>query len=265
MTQSAMITVMVKAVRAGSKGLMRDFGEIDRLQISKKGVANFVTSADLRTEKAIIGELMRARPKFGFLAEEAGVIEGKDPTLRFVLDPIDGTTNFIHAVPYMCISLSAEKKNEQGVWETFAAVIFDPLHDEVFHAEKGQGAFLNNYKIKTADRNDDVMFSTSAPRKWKDSYKEVFRALERVTSQTTASIRSTGSAALDLAYVAAGRFDGMWYHQLQWWDISAGALLVREAGGVATSLKGDELQAGEGSLLAASQPMHSVLVKLVCE
>lgn len=262
MTQSAIITVMSRAARAASKGLLRDFGEIDRLQISKKGVANFVTSADLRTEKTLITELTKARPKFGIVSEESAVIEGQDPTMRFVIDPIDGTTNFIHAIPYLCIAISAEKKKDEG-WETFASVIYDPIHDELFHAEKGQGAFLNGYKIKTADRTDDVMLATAAPRKWKESYADVLKALERVTAHGTASVRSTGSAALDLAYVASGRFDGMWYHQLHWWDMSAGALLVREAGGMVSSISGGEAGENEPSIVAASKVIHPTLVKLL--
>jgi len=262
MTVSAMITVMTRAARNASKGLLRDFGEIDRLQISKKGVANFVTSADLRTEKAIIDELRRARPKFGIYSEEAGWMEGEDGTLRFVVDPIDGTTNFIHAIPYICIAISAEKKVGEA-WETFASVVYDPIHDEMFHAEKEKGAFLNNYKIKTAERTEDVMLATASPRKWKESYAETLRALEKVTANQQASVRSMGSAALDLAYVAAGRLDGMWYHQLNWWDMSAGALLVREAGGVVTCLKGNEIGENEPSIVAASRPMHGILTKLL--
>lgn len=262
MVNSAIITVMTQAARKAAKGLLRDFGEVDKLQISKKGAANYVTSADLRTEQVLIDELRRARPKFGILSEEAGLSEGADPTWRFVIDPIDGTTNFIHAIPFFCIAVSLEKRDAQGQWDTTAAIIYDPIHDEMFHGEKNGGAFLNGYRIMSAARTEDVILATAAPRKWKDGYAETLRAMERITNQG-ASVRCLGSAALDLAYVAAGRIDGVWYHQLQWWDMSAGVLLVKEAGGIATNHAGHHPSEMSASVLAANRALHPQLLALL--
>lgn len=263
MTASALITVMTRAARNASKGVLRDFGEVDKLQISKKGIANFVTSADIRAEQKIIEELTKARPQFGFLSEETGAIEGKDKNTRFVIDPIDGTTNFIHAIPYICTAISCEKRNAQGVWEAVAAVIYDPIHDEMFHAEKGAGAFLNDYRIKVSGRTQDRLVATAAPRKWKDGYAETLKALERVTSEDSTVVRCGGAAALDLAYVAAGRIDGVWYHALQWWDMSAGVLLVKEAGGVATTHAGAEPNDATAHVVAGSPGMHTQLLEIL--
>jgi myo-inositol-1(or 4)-monophosphatase len=263
MTASALITMMTRAARNASKSILRDFGEVDKLQISKKGTANFVTSADLRAEQKIIEELRKARPAYGYLTEETGIIEGKDAKTRFVIDPIDGTTNFIYAIPYICTAIACEKLNDLGVWEPVAAVVYDPIHDELFHAEKGQGAFLNNYRIKVSDRTQDRLVSTAAPRKWKDGYAATSRALERVTSDDSTVVRCGGAAALDLAYVAAGRMDGMWYHALQWWDMSAGILLVKEAGGIVTTLDGNAPSEHVPHIVAASAVMHETLLACV--
>lgn len=263
MTASALVTMMIRAARTASKGVLRDFGEIDKLQISKKGTANFVTSADIRAEQKIIEELKKARPQFGYLTEETGVIEGKDANTRFVIDPIDGTTNFIHAIPYICTAIACEKRNAQGVWEPVAAVIYDPIHDEMFHAEKGAGAYLNDYRIKVSDRTHDRMVATAAPRKWKEGYADTLRALERVTSEDSTVVRCGGAAALDLAYVAAGRIDGVWYHSLQWWDMSAGVLMVKEAGGLATTHAGDAPSEGTPHIVAGSPNMHATLIGLL--
>ena len=263
MTASALVTMMIRAARTASKGVLRDFGEIDKLQISKKGTANFVTSADIRAEQKIIEELKRARPQFGYLSEETGIIEGKDANTRFVIDPIDGTTNFIHAIPYICTAIACEKRNAQGVWEPVAAVIYDPIHDEMFHAEKGVGAYLNDYRIKVSDRTHDRMVATAAPRKWKEGYADTLRALERVTSEDSTVVRCGGAAALDLAYVAAGRIDGVWYHSLQWWDMSAGVLMVKEAGGLATTHNGEAPSEGTPHIVAGSPSMHATLISLL--
>ncbi len=255
--------MMIRAARGASKTILRDFGEIDKLQISKKGTANFVTSADVKAEQLILAELKKARPAFGYLTEETGVIDGKDANTRFVIDPIDGTTNFIHAIPYICTAISCEKRNASGVWEPVAAVIYDPIHDELFHAEKGMGAFLNDYRIKVSDRTEDRLVATAAPRKWKAGYAETLRTLERVTSEDSTVVRCGGAAALDLAYVAAGRIDGVWYHALQWWDMSAGILLVTEAGGLATTHTGDTPNESVAHIVAASPSMHHTLLGLL--
>jgi myo-inositol-1(or 4)-monophosphatase len=261
MSTSAIITVMTGAVRKASKAMLRDFGEIDKLQISKKGVANFVTSADLRTEKTLIEELQRARPRASILSEEAGFIDGSDKDQRFVIDPIDGTTNFIHAIPYVCISLAFEKRNRDGVWETQAGVIYDPLLDELFHAEKGIGAFLNNYRVKVSERGEDVLIAMPAPRKGRDQYSKILHVMTEL-SERSISIRCTGSAALDLAYTAVGRLDGVWYPSLSWWDMSAGALMVSEAGGMVLASDGSPLRE-DGGILATNRAFNATILPLV--
>ena len=262
MSQSAIITMITRAALKAGKGVQRDFGEIDKLQVSRKGIANFVTSADLRTEKVLVEELQKARPKFSFLTEESGVITGPDQNTRFVIDPIDGTTNFIHAIPYISISIGVQVK-KGDVWETTAGVIYDPLHDDMFHAEKNAGAFCNNMRLKTSIRDEELVLSTSSPRKWRDGYDATLRAFERVVDHGV-TVRCSGSAALDLAYVAAGRLDGTWYPRLNIWDFCAGALMVSEAGGKVTATDNSTLVTdGKGSLLATNGRIHSTLQKLV--
>lgn len=261
MQASALLHVITRAVLKCAKPLVRDFGEVDKLQVSKKGVSNFVTSADLRTERTLIEELTTMRPKFGFLTEESGLIEGKEKTHRFVIDPIDGTTNFMRAIPYFCVSVAAQEMTEHG-WESIAGVIYDPIHDELFTAEKNQGATVNNYKLRVSKRTEDFLVSTSSPRKSREGYKAMVERLERVTDHG-AVVRCSGSAALDLAYVAAGRLDGTWYHNLNAWDMAAGHLIVREAGGVVASLEGKPLNADGGSIVAASPAIYKTLQGLL--
>lgn len=253
---------MSRAVLKASKPLVRDFGEVDKLQVSKKGASNFVTSSDLRTEKLLVEELLTVRPKFGFLTEESGVIEGKEKTHRFVIDPIDGTTNFMRAIPYFCVSVAAQEKNANGEWESIAGIIYDPIHDELFQAEKNQGATVNNYKLRVSKRTEDFLFSTSSPRKSRPGYEDMVKRLERVTDQG-AIVRCSGSAALDLAYVAAGRLDGTWYHKLNAWDMAAGFLIVQEAGGVVSGLDGKKLNAEGGGIIAASPSIYKSLQGLI--
>lgn len=262
MPQSALITVIARAAQKAGKGIVRDFGEIDKLQVSRKGIANFVTSADLRTEKTLVEELQKARPKFSFLTEESGIIEGPDSNTRFVIDPIDGTTNFIHAIPYISVSIGVQVKKADA-WETTAGVVYDPIHDDMFWTEKNQGAFCNNTKLRASTRNEEIVVSTSSPRKWRTGFPEVMEAFTRV-AESGATIRCSGSAALDLAYVAAGRLDGMWYPRLNIWDYSAGALLVAEAGGHVTSVDGSPLaQDGKSGVLATNGKIHRQLHELL--
>lgn len=256
--QQALITVITRAVRNACAPLMRDFGEIDKLQVSRKGTANFVTNADVRTERMLIEELSKARKRFGFLTEESGVIEGQDDEWRFVIDPIDGTTNFIHAIPYFCVSVAAQQRQPSGEFESVVGVIYDPIHDELFVAEKGEGATLNNLKLRCSSRQDELLISTTAPRSYRDGYAEVIAAFERVTA-TGATVRCTGSAALDLAYVACGRYDGTWYHHLQSWDMAAGVLLVKEAGGLVARIDGSAYDSEPGSIVASNGHIHQML------
>lgn len=260
MLTSPMITIITAAVRKAARGVVRDFGEVDKLQISKKGAANFVTNADVRTEKLLIDELSKARPKFAFLTEETGVIAGKEDKHRFVIDPIDGTTNFIHAIAYISISVAAQERNAQGEWETTAGVVYDPIHDELFFAERGQGAYLNNMRLRASDRSEDFLLSTSSPRKSREGFTDSMGRFQRAV-ETGAVVRCSGSAALDLAYVAAGRLDGTWYNNLNAWDMCAGALLVSEASGKVSDLDGKPISNERGSMIAANPRIYDVLLK----
>jgi myo-inositol-1(or 4)-monophosphatase len=262
MAKSALITVMETAVRKAARGVVRDFGEIDKLQISKKGAANFVTNADTRTDKILIEELSRARPKFSFLTEESGVIEGESKTHRFVIDPIDGTTNFIHAIPYISIAVAAQEKKGDR-WETTAGIVYDPILDEMFWAERQRGAFVGNSRLHVSKRREDVLVSTSSPRKSRKNFEDALASFGRVAA-SGATIRCSGSAALDLAYVAAGRLDATWYHRLNSWDMVAGNLIVTEAMGMVTDLEGSApVTDGLGSVLASNGLIHRELFKLV--
>lgn len=259
------MTIMTAAVRKAARGVVRDFGEIDKLQVSKKGAADFVTSADLRTDKILIEELSKARPKFGFLTEETGVIKGASDKNRFVIDPIDGTTNFIHAIPYIAITVAAQEKNAKGQWETIAGIVYDPILDEMFWAEKGKGGFLNNTRLRASTRKEDLLLSTTSPRKSRVGYEKTLAAFVRVIEEG-AVLRCSGSAALDLAYVAAGRLDGTWYQRLNCWDMVAGALLVKEALGMVTAIDGTEVITDDkGSVLATNGLIHKKLRDLLAE
>ena len=261
MLDSAIITVVSNAVHKAARGVVRDFGEVDKLQISKKGASNFVTNADVRTEKILVEELQKARPKFSFLTEESGVIEGEDKKSRFVIDPIDGTTNFIHAIPYISISVAVQRLNAAGEWSTEAGVVYDPIHDELFAAVAGKGAFLKNMRLRVSNRKEDLVLSTSSPRKWRDGNVKLEMFQRAVESG--AIVRCSGSAALDLAYVAAGRLDGTWYHRLNAWDMAAGALIVREAGGQAGAIEGGKESQERGSILAANSFVFEKLQALL--
>lgn len=255
---SALITVITRAVLKAAKPLVRDFSEVDKLQISRKGTANFVTNADIRTERMLVEELSFARKNFGFITEESGEIEGGDGEWRFVIDPIDGTTNFIHAIPYFCISVAVDQRQASGDYETVAGVIYDPIHDEMFVSEKGLGTVMNNRKMKVSARTEELLLSTTSPRSFRDGYEEVKAAFARMTA-SQATVRCSGSAALDLAYVAAGRYDGTWYHSLQHWDMAAGALMVAEAGGLVSRIEDAPWQNEAGSVVAANAQIHQML------
>jgi myo-inositol-1(or 4)-monophosphatase len=258
-TRSALINVMTRAADKAARGLRRDFGEVEQLQVSVKGPGNFVSTADHRAEKTIRQELTRARPGYGFLMEESGASAGTDPEHRWIVDPLDGTTNFLHGVPHFCISIGLERAGE-----IIAGVVFDPIKDELFWAEKGQGAYLNDRRIRVSSRRqlNTALIATGTPYGMTSKRKEYLRQLDAVMAKV-AAVRRFGAAALDLAYVAAGRYDGFWEFGLSPWDVAAGLLLVREAGGYAT----DPQDAGDpfvtGNVLAANDhlhpPLHSVL------
>lgn len=263
MQQSPLLTVMTAAVRKAARGVVRDFGEIDKLQVSKKGAANFVTSSDLRTDKILVEELQQARPKFSFLTEESGQIGPTNAKHRFVIDPIDGTTNFIHAIPYISISVAAQERDAKGHWQTIGGIVYDPIHNELFWAERGKGAYLDHLRLRVSLRDEDILLSTSSPRKWREGYKETIQAFERVIDHG-ATVRCSGSAALDLAYVAAGRLDGLWYSRLNCWDMLAGSLLVAEAGGRISAIDGTPIMVDDrGSVLATNGKIHGTLQSLL--
>lgn len=259
MAHSAILHVMSEAAIKASKGLVRDFGEIDQLQISKKGPANFVTTADVRTEKLLQAELKKARPDFGFLLEEGGSIKGKDPEHRWIIDPLDGTSNFIHAIPYFCISIGLERTTAAGS-EIIAGVIYDPIHNELFSAEKGKGAMLNGRRLQVSGREkmEDALLVLGNPKQNKDT----FRLLDTLL-RSKAAIRHFGATALDLANLAAGRLDACWYYTIQPWDIAAGMLLVQEAGGVVSTFDGKPCDTHSGSLLASNKALAEPLRKLL--
>jgi len=250
------------AIKAG-KGLIRDFGEIDQLQISKKGTSNFVTNADVRTEKFLQAELKKARPDFGFLLEEGGAIAGKDKEHRWIIDPLDGTSNFIHAVPYFCISIALEK-TMNGRSEIVAGVIYDPIHNELFSAEKGKGAHMNERRILVSKRSEmeDALLVLGNPKHTAKENKDTFRLLDTLL-QSKATLRHFGATALDLAYIAAGRLDACWYYSIQPWDIAAGMLLVQEAGGIVTTFDGGPVESLSGSLLASNRELSAPLRSLL--
>ena len=241
------MNVMIAAARKTARALIRDFGEVENLQVSRKGPSDFVSSADLKAEKTLFEELSKARPGYGFVMEERGAVEGTDKTNRWLIDPVDGTTNFLHGVPHWAISIALER---EGV--LIAGVIYNPVRDEMFWGEKGAGAYLNDKRLRVAARNDmrDALFATGTPFLGKPGHEQSLKEIERVIAKT-AGIRRWGAAALDLAYVAAGRFDGYWERGLNVWDIAAGAVLVREAGGVVTEPDGGDFMKS-GAILAAN-------------
>lgn len=247
---SALLNVMIAAARKAGRALTRDFGEIENLQTSRKGPADFVTAADLKAEKTLYEELAKARPGYSFLMEERGLVEGTDKSHRWLIDPLDGTLNFMHGVPHFAISVALER---EGI--LVAGVILDVIKDELFWAEKGQGAFVNEKRLRVAARADlaEAMIATGR--------LEDIAALQRVLAATPL-VRRFGSAALDLAYVAAGRFDGFFERRLQPWDLAAGAVIVREAGGFAREIDGgDFLQTG--NIVAANERLLGPLTALI--
>ncbi len=246
---------MMGAARKAAVRLKRDYGEVEQLQVSRKGPADFVSTADLRTEKILHAELSRARPNFGFLMEESGEEIGADPTRRWIVDPLDGTTNFLHGLPQFAISIALE---ENGT--IIAGVIYAPITEEMFWAERGGGAHLDNRRLRVSARTDlsQSIFATGIPYMGRGDHPEFTRQLNAVM-EVSAGIRRFGAAALDLAYVAAGRFDGFWESGLHAWDIAAGILLVREAGGFVSEIEGGTDMLGSGSVLAANDHLHRPL------
>jgi myo-inositol-1(or 4)-monophosphatase len=256
MPASALMNVMTAAARKAARGLTRDFGEVEQLQVSIKGPANFVSAADHRSEETLFKELSKARPGYGFLMEERGAVEGNDKTHRWLVDPLDGTTNFLHGIPHFSISIGLEREGE-----VVAGLVYNPISDEMFTAEKGKGAFLNDRRrLRVAARKDlaDAVIVTGIPHRGRAGHDRFLKEA-RALMPLVAGIRRMGSAALDLAFTAAGRFDGYWEYGLGAWDVAAGALLVREAGGFVTDLAGDSALLDLGSAVAGNKAMHEAL------
>ena len=259
-TRSALITVMTRAADKAARRLRRDFGEVENLQVSKKGPADFVSAADVRAEQILREELSRARPDYGFLMEESGASPASgDCERRWIVDPLDGTSNFLHGLPHFCISIGLEDKGE-----FVAGVISDPLKDEMFAAEKGIGAYLNDRRIRVSSRSrlNEALIGTGTPFKGHGD-APTFLAEANAIMAETAGIRRWGAAALDLAYVAAGRLDGYWEHGLSPWDTAAGIIMVREAGGFVSEIDGRHNRSHSPDLLAANDALHTELVKLL--
>lgn len=260
MARSALLNVMIQAAQKAARGLMRDFGEVENLQVSLKGPGDFVTAADKRAEKVIYEELEHARPGYSFLMEEAGLIEGTDKTHRWIVDPLDGTTNFLHGIPLFSISIALER---DGVLT--AGVIYCPAMDELFVAERGCGAFINDrLRLRVANRRtlDNSVVCCGVPHQGRGDLELFRQELARV-QPLVAGIRRTGSAALDLAWLAAGRFDVFWERDLSPWDIAAGTLLVREAGGTITDINDKPTMMETGNVLAGNSDLHRQMVKLL--
>ena len=259
-TRSPVINVMVRAADKAARTLKRDFGEVENLQVSKKGPADFVSAADRRAEAKLRDELLRARPDFGLLMEEGGERAGNDEqNRRFIVDPLDGTSNFLHGLPHFAISIALEQRGE-----LVAGVIYDPIKEEMFWAEKGVGAFLNDRRIRVSsrDRLEQALIATGAPFKGHGDRSRFLAELD-VVMENTAGIRRMGAASLDLAYVAAGRYDGYWERDLSPWDIAAGICLVREAGGFVGEIEGKAIRPESPSILAANTELEVPFQRLI--
>jgi len=259
MIRTPLMTVMVDAVMKAARGLRRDFGEVENLQVSRKGPGDFVSATDHKAEAIIRESLQKARPEFSFVMEEGGILEGKDPTHRWHIDPLDGTLNFLHGIPHFSISLGLEKDGA-----IIAGVVYDPIKDELFIAEKGKGAYVNNRRLRVSGRIDmaDCVFGTGLPASAKRTLPAYLAELSAVTLNS-ASVRRMGSAALDLAYVSAGRLDGFWESGLSSWDVAAGIILVREAGGFITDIHGKDYSLSASSIACGNETVHSSLVKIL--
>ena len=254
---SANLNVMVNAARRAARNLVRDFGEVENLQVSVKGASDFVTSADVKAEKSIRDDLTHARPAYGWTGEESAPVDGADPNRRWIVDPLDGTTNFLHGLPHWAISIALEQKGE-----IVAAVILDPVKDELFSAEKGQGAWMNGRRLRVSSRRrmSESLFATGVPYGAKETLPETIRELSQLMPEC-AGIRRFGAASLDLAYVASGRYDGFWERELSPWDMAAGLLLVREAGGIVSDLAGGADMLGTGTIMATNAELTDKLRK----
>ncbi len=260
------MTIMANAAQKAARRLLRDFAEVEQLQVSIKGPSDFVSQADMRAEQILYEELDRARPGYAFLMEERGGSGSENWAWRWVVDPLDGTTNFLHGIPHWAISIALEKRLPDGGSELAAGLVYAPAADEMFWAEKGGGAFLNEHRLRVSARRDlkDAVFATGIPfAAVTPGRRLAFARTLGTLMPIVAGVRRFGSAALDLAWVAAGRYDGYWELGLNRWDIAAGLLIVREAGGYATEPQGGGDPRGSGDLVAANPHMHEKLCEIV--
>ena len=256
MPASALMNVMIGAARKAGRGLTRDFGEVEQLQVSVKGPGNFVTAADHRAEEVLYRELAKARPGYGFLMEERGVVAGPDKSHRWIVDPLDGTTNFLHGIPLFCISIALERDGE-----IVCGLIYNPILDELYTAERGQGAFVNSRRLRVANRKTlaDSLISIGIPHRGRSGH-ERFLGECKALMGATSGLRRSGAAAIDLAWVAAGRFDGFVERDIKPWDIAGGMILVREAGGYVSDVSGTQMMFDQGSIVAGNQNIHKALL-----
>ena len=259
MPASALMNVMIGAARKAGRSLARDFGEVEQLQVSVKGPANFVSAADHKAEDIVFAELQKARPGYGFLMEERGAIAGSDETHRWIVDPLDGTTNFLHGIPLFAVSIALEREGQ-----LVAGVIYNPASNELFTAERGKGAFVNDRRLRVSARRDiaDAVVATGIPHRGRPDHAAFRREMDAVMPQV-AGIRRTGAASIDLAWTAAGRFDAYWERHIQAWDMAAGIVLLREAGGLATDASGGTDMFGTGSIVCGNPQIQRGVLDLV--
>jgi myo-inositol-1(or 4)-monophosphatase len=248
---------MSDAARKAAKGVVRDFGELEHLQVSKKGLADFVTAADLKAERFLRDELTKVRPGYGFLGEEGGLLEGTDKSHTWIVDPIDGTTNFLHAIPHFAINIALQRDDA-----IVAGVTYNPITNELFWAEKGKGAFLNDRRLRVSGRKtmDEALVGTGNPFLGRPGHAQFLKELHQVGPRV-AGLRRMGAASLDLAWVAAGKYDGFWERDLKPWDIAAGMLLVTEAGGKWTDMDGSLNALTTGNIVATNLELHDALLE----
>jgi myo-inositol-1(or 4)-monophosphatase len=258
---SANLNLMIKAARAAGRSLSKDFREVENLQVSLKGAGDFVSKADFAAEEIIREQLTEARPTYGWVGEETGVTEGDDPTRRWIVDPLDGTTNFLHGMPHWAVSIALEHKGE-----VVAGVVYDPTKDEMFFAEKGQGAWMNESRMRVSGRRrmSECVFATGLPFSGRADLPQTLKELARILPATS-GVRRWGSASLDLAYVAAGRYDGFWERGLNLWDIAAGVVIVREAGGMIEPLRKERDILADGEVICANEPIFEQFAKIIRE
>jgi len=260
MPGSANLNIMMKAARKAGRSLVKDFREVENLQVSTKGAGDFVSRADIAAEEILKEELLGARPTYGWIAEEGGEIAGKDPTRRWIVDPLDGTTNFLHGLPHWAISIALEHKGE-----IVAGVVFDAAKDEMFYAEKGEGAWLNDslrMRVSGRHRMIESIFATGLPYAGRADLPETLQDLARILP-ATAGVRRFGAASLDLAYVAAGRYEGFWERKLQPWDVAAGLLIAKEAGALVEPMNPEGNILEDGEMIVANEPIFSTFAKVI--